>query len=104
MYILKLCYIFIPKEYFPPYHSRFLSSPGNTQQRENQNAQNVLKKYTLSFASTDLHSIRRSDSKFHWHFLVFVLKDGTTLPALHFHSGGTAKFIQHLHRYVWLTK
>ncbi|XP_028409145.1 TBC1 domain family member 17-like [Dendronephthya gigantea] len=66
--------------------------------------QDIVDKYTLSFETNKLNSIRRSDSKFHWHYLVFILKDGRTLPALHFHSGGTREFIQHLNRYIWLAK
>ena len=61
-------------------------------------------KYAIYFNTADLHSIRRSDPKLTWSYAVFILKDGTTLPALHFHSGGISEMIRRLQRYIWLTK
>ena len=82
----------------------FYPLEGQPVKSSKQKAKDFMEKYTLEFNTSNLHSIRRSDSKFHWHYLVFILKDGATLPALHFHSGGTREFIQHLSRYIWLTK
>ena len=61
-------------------------------------------KYAIHFDTADLHSIRRSDPKLAWSYAVFILKDGTTLPALHFHSGGISELVRRLQRYIWLTK
>lgn len=61
-------------------------------------------KYAINFNTSDLHSIRRSDPKLAWSYAVFILKDGTTLPALHFHCGGISELIRRLQRYIWLTK
>ena len=61
-------------------------------------------KYAIHFNTADLHSIRRSDPKLTWSYAVFILKDGTTLPALHFHSGGISEMVRRLQRYIWLTK
>lgn len=61
-------------------------------------------KYAIHFNTADLHSIRRSDPKLTWSYAVFILKDGNTLPALHFHSGGISEMIRRLQRYIWLTK
>ncbi|KXJ10468.1 TBC1 domain family member 17 [Exaiptasia diaphana] len=61
-------------------------------------------KYAIHFNINELHSIRRSDPKLAWSYVVFILKDSTTLPALHFHSGGIQNLIQNLQRYVWLTR
>ncbi|KAL9984661.1 hypothetical protein ACROYT_G006982 [Oculina patagonica] len=61
-------------------------------------------KYAIYFNTADLHSIRRSDPRLTWSYAVFILKDGTTLPALHFHSGGISEMVRRLQRYIWLTK
>lgn len=61
-------------------------------------------KYAIYFNTADLHSIKRSDPKLAWSYAVFILKDGTTLPALHFHSGGISELVRRLQRYTWLTK
>jgi hypothetical protein len=36
--------------------------------------------------------------------MVFILKDGTTLPAFHFHSGGSKDLLQKLAQILKLTK
>ncbi|EDO50033.1 predicted protein, partial [Nematostella vectensis] len=56
------------------------------------------------FNTRELNSIRRSDPKLAWSYVVFMLKDSTTLPALHFHSGGIQAMIRTLQRYIWLTR
>lgn len=61
-------------------------------------------KYRIHFKVTKLHSMRRSDPKLAWPYAIFILKDGTTQPALHFHSGGITALISHLQRYIWLTR
>eukprot|EP00794_Sanderia_malayensis_P012824 gene12824-14140_t len=61
-------------------------------------------KYSIHFKATELNSIRRSDPKLAWPYAVFILKDGTTQPALHFHSGGITAMISQLQRYIWLTR
>ena len=61
-------------------------------------------KYRIHFKVTKLHSIRRSDPKLAWPYAVFILKDGTTQPALHFHSGGITAMISRLQRYIWITR
>lgn len=60
--------------------------------------------YRINFKVTKLLSIRRSDPKLAWPYAVFILKDGTTQPALHFHSGGITGMISRLQRYIWLTR
>ena len=60
--------------------------------------------YAIHFNVSELHSIRRSDPKLAWSYAVFMLKNGTTQPALHFHSGGISEMIRHLQRYVWITR
>ena len=60
--------------------------------------------YRINFKVTKLLSIRRSDPKLAWPYAVFILKDGTTQPALHFHSGGITSMISRLQRYIWLTR
>ena len=52
----------------------------------------------------DLQSIRRSDTRLAWSYAIFVLKDGSTVPALHFHSGGINQLISALQRFIWLTR
>ncbi|XP_015747685.1 PREDICTED: TBC1 domain family member 17-like [Acropora digitifera] len=61
-------------------------------------------KYAIFFDTAELHSIKRSDPKLGWSYAVFILKDGTTLPALHFHSGGISELIDHLQRYICITE
>ncbi|PFX32122.1 TBC1 domain family member 15 [Stylophora pistillata] len=60
--------------------------------------------YAIHFNVTELHSIRRSDPKLAWSYAVFMLKNGTTQPALHFHSGGISEMIRRLQRYIWITR
>lgn len=60
--------------------------------------------YAIHFNVSELHSIRRSDPKLAWSYAVFMLKNGTTQPALHFHSGGISEMIRRLQRYIWITR
>ena len=68
------------------------------------NQETAKEKYSIHFDIKEMHSIRRSDPKLSWSYAVFILKNGNTLPALHFHDGGIKEMIQTLNRYVWLTK
>ncbi|XP_031562961.1 TBC1 domain family member 15-like isoform X2 [Actinia tenebrosa] len=61
-------------------------------------------KYAIHFDIKKLHSIRRSDPRLAWSYIVFILKDSNTLPALHFHSGGIMNLIRNLQRYIWITR
>ncbi|XP_057312589.1 TBC1 domain family member 15-like [Hydractinia symbiolongicarpus] len=60
--------------------------------------------YKVSFDVEKIHSIRRSDPRLAWSYIVFILKDGSTQPALHFHGGGIKNLISTLQRYIWLTR
>lgn len=83
-----------------------LITQSKKKEEEDANAQKKKRrsKYAIHFDTADLHSIRRSDPKLAWSYAVFILKDGTTLPALHFHSGGISELVRRLQRYIWLTK
>ncbi|GAB1598615.1 TBC1 domain family member 15-like isoform X6 [Argonauta hians] len=58
------------------------------------------KKYNISFDVLDLKSLKTSSSHHGWEYYIFILKDGTTYPALHFHSGGSKEFFTHLSQHV----
>ncbi|XP_070579778.1 TBC1 domain family member 15-like [Ptychodera flava] len=61
-------------------------------------------KYAMSFPLTDLRSIKRSKPSLGWSYLLFVLKDGVTLPALHFHEGGSKEMMRRIQFYVTITR
>jgi hypothetical protein len=44
----------------------------------------------------DLKSFKRNAPNHGWAYVIFILKDGTTYPALHFHSGGSKHMLQML--------
>lgn len=73
-------------------------------EKEKEQKKQEKSQYAINFNINELHSIRRSDPKLAWSYVVFILKDSTTLPALHFHSGGIQSLIQNLQRYIWLTR
>lgn len=56
----------------------------------------------------DLKSFKRNAPNHGWAYVIFILKDGTTYPALHFHSGGSKAMLQflgktlHIQRWAWL--
>lgn len=54
----------------------------------------------INFELDELKSFRRSPQGCSWSYLVLILADGTTLPALHFHEGGSKSFILELQNYV----
>lgn len=62
------------------------------------------KKYNISFDLVDLKSIKTSAIHHGWSYLIFILKDGTTYPALHFHSGGTKEFFTLLNNHVHIKR
>lgn len=62
------------------------------------------KKYNISFDLIDLKSIKTSAIHHGWSYLIFILKDGTTYPALHFHSGGTKEFFTLLNNHVHIKR
>ncbi|XP_074662893.1 TBC1 domain family member 15-like [Tubulanus polymorphus] len=57
-------------------------------------------KQIINFDITDLKSFKRSNPSLGWSYIHFLLKDGTTYPALHFHQGGTTALIKHLEKYL----
>ncbi|XP_078000434.1 TBC1 domain family member 15-like isoform X2 [Glandiceps talaboti] len=61
-------------------------------------------KYAMKFYLNDLRSIKRSKPSLGWSYLLFVLKDGVTLPALHFHEGGSKEMMRNIERYVNITR
>ncbi|XP_029655014.1 TBC1 domain family member 15 isoform X3 [Octopus sinensis] len=58
------------------------------------------KKYNISFDILDLKSLKTNSVHHGWKYFIFILKDGTTYPALHFHSGGSAEFFSLLSQHV----
>lgn len=54
------------------------------------------RKYNISFDILDLKSFKRNAPNHGWAYVIFILKDGTTYPALHFHSGGSKAMLQFL--------
>ncbi|KAM3608502.1 uncharacterized protein V6R79_000066 [Siganus canaliculatus] len=58
---------------------------------------------TLTFCISDLRSIAVKEKG--WTFLVFRLKEASTsLPALHFHQGGSTEFLDCLRRFALLSE
>lgn len=52
----------------------------------------------------ELKSIRRSKPGLSWAYLVLVTQAGGSLPALHFHRGGTRALLRVLSRYLLLAR
>lgn len=61
-------------------------------------------KYIIDFDVTDLKSFKRSRPNLGWSYLIFILKCGTTYPALHFHKGGTKLFMKDLEKFLSVKK
>ncbi len=57
-------------------------------------------KYVIDFDIKDLKSFKRSRPNLGWSYLIFILKCGTTYPALHFHQGGTKALIKEMEKYL----
>ncbi|XP_022094642.1 TBC1 domain family member 15-like isoform X3 [Acanthaster planci] len=60
-------------------------------------------RYAMSFPVVDTKTIRRSKRSLGWSYLVFVLKDGVSLPPLHFHEGGSAGLIREMNKHVTIS-
>ncbi|XP_043913188.1 TBC1 domain family member 15 [Protopterus annectens] len=61
-------------------------------------------KWLFSFSLADLVSIRMNEEGMGWPVLTFCLKNGITLPALHFHHGGNNMLIECLKKYIFFTE
>lgn len=60
-------------------------------------------RWAFTFSVSELRSV--TVRKEGWTFLVFRLKDSSTLlPALHFHQGGSIEFLDTLRRFALLSK
>ncbi|XP_033643110.1 TBC1 domain family member 15-like isoform X1 [Asterias rubens] len=57
-------------------------------------------RYAMSFPLVDTKTIRRSKRGLGWSYLMFVLKDGVSLPPLHFHEGGSTALVKELKKHV----
>lgn len=62
------------------------------------------RKYNISFDVLDLKSFKRSAPNHGWAYIIFILKDGTTYPALHFHSGGSKALLRDLEQFVHIRR
>ncbi|KAM9224499.1 TBC1 domain family member 17 [Dugong dugon] len=58
--------------------------------------------WAFSVSLGELKSIRRSKPGLNWAYLVLVTQAGGSLPALHFHRGGTRALLRVLSRYLLL--
>ncbi len=63
-----------------------------------------LLKYRFHFNLNDLRSVRRHHMLHGIAHMVFILKDGTTLPAFYFNLGGSKELLQKLAQYLRLEK
>jgi len=61
-------------------------------------------KYVVNFELSDLKSFKRSRPNLGWSYIIFILKCGTTCPALHFHQGGTKALMKELDKYLHVRK
>ncbi|XP_064601150.1 TBC1 domain family member 15-like isoform X2 [Liolophura sinensis] len=62
------------------------------------------RKHNISFNILDLNSFKRSANTHTWAYLIFIMKDGTTYPALHFHGGGSKALLKEMERFVHLKR
>ncbi|XP_059987467.1 TBC1 domain family member 17 isoform X3 [Lagenorhynchus albirostris] len=60
--------------------------------------------WAFSVSLGELKSIRRSKPGLSWAYLVLVTQAGGSLPALHFHRGGTRTLLRVLSRYLLLAR
>uniref|UniRef100_A0A8C8VJ44 TBC1 domain family member 15 n=1 Tax=Pelusios castaneus TaxID=367368 RepID=A0A8C8VJ44_9SAUR len=58
--------------------------------------------WAFSLSLSELQSIRRSKPGLGWSYLIFISRDGGSLPALHFHRGGTKALLRALCKYLIL--
>ena len=54
----------------------------------------------INFELNELKSFKRSPKGCSWSYLTLILADGTTLPTLHFHEGGSSAFVAALQKFV----
>lgn len=54
----------------------------------------------INFDIRDMKCFKESKKSSSWKHLVFILKCGTTYPALHFHNGGTDLLIDELQKHL----
>lgn len=67
------------------------------------NHSNERSRWAFSFSASDLRSVTVKEEG--WSFLVFKLKESSvTLPALHFHQGGSRQFLDSLRRFALLSE
>uniref|UniRef100_A0A7N8WRJ8 TBC1 domain family member 15 n=1 Tax=Mastacembelus armatus TaxID=205130 RepID=A0A7N8WRJ8_9TELE len=59
-------------------------------------------RWAFTFSVGDLRSITVREEG--WTFLICKLKDSSSLPALHFHQGGSREFLDNLRRFALLTE
>ncbi|XP_059152380.1 TBC1 domain family member 15-like isoform X2 [Physella acuta] len=62
------------------------------------------RKYNISFDILDLKSFKRSAPNHGWAYIIFILKDGTTFPALHFHNGGSKALLKELESFILIRR
>lgn len=77
--------------------SRYLSPPGAEPSSPRGS-------WAFSVSLGELRSIRRSKPGLSWAYLVLVTQAGGSLPALHFHRGGTRALLRVLSRYLLLAR
>ena len=65
---------------------------------------NPMLKYRFHFNLNDLRSVRRHHMLHSIAHMVFILKDGTTLPAFYFNLGGSKELLQKLAQCLRLEK
>ncbi|XP_052808211.1 TBC1 domain family member 15-like [Mya arenaria] len=71
---------------------------------QGNDAKNERKRYNLSFDVLDLKSFKRSAPSHGWAYIIFILKDGTTYPAVHFHNGGSKALLKELEKFVHIRR
>ncbi|XP_041795199.1 TBC1 domain family member 15 isoform X1 [Chelmon rostratus] len=59
-------------------------------------------RWAFTFSISDLRSITVKEEG--WTLVVFKLKESTSLPALHFHQGGSTEFLDSLRRFTLLSE
>ncbi|XP_005104242.1 TBC1 domain family member 15 isoform X2 [Aplysia californica] len=62
------------------------------------------RKYNISFDILDLKSFKRSAPNHGWAYIIFILKDGSTFPPLHFHNGGSKALLKELENFIHIRR
>ncbi|BFZ09532.1 hypothetical protein BsWGS_12572 [Bradybaena similaris] len=62
------------------------------------------RKYNISFDILDLKSFKRCAPNHGWAYIIFILIDGTTFPALHFHNGGSKALLKELENFIHIRR